>query len=71
MNDLIPGAREPGRLTRFAAVVPDPPNGPSTMDLATIADRQREGGGAPSQRRAARDGRAWSLRWLGRSFVVL
>ena len=29
------------------------PDGPSTMDAATIAERQREGGGAPSQRRPA------------------
>jgi hypothetical protein len=26
---------------------------PSTMDAATIADRHREGGGAPSERRPA------------------
>ena len=68
MNDLIPGAREPGRLTRFAALVPDAPNGPGTMDLATIADRQREGGGAPNQRRPASNGSAWSWRRLMRSF---
>jgi hypothetical protein len=29
------------------------------MDAATIAARQREGGGAPNQRRPAREGSAW------------
>lgn len=48
----IPGAREPGALTTFrsAAVMPVP-HGSCTMDSATIADREREGGGAPDQRR--------------------
>ena len=56
---MIPGAREPGMLTTFgvhALVIPD---SPSTMDAATIAARQREGGGAPNQRRPAREGSAW------------
>jgi hypothetical protein len=56
---MIPGAREPGVLTTFgvhAHVIPDLP---TTMDAATIAARQREGGGAPNQRRPAREGPAW------------
>ena len=56
MSRIVPGAREPGGQTHFAV----PASGPalyvdstSTMDEATIADRQREGGGGPSQRRRA------------------
>ena len=51
---MIPGAREPGRLTTFgvaAAIIPD---WPKTMDAVTTASRQREGGGAPSERRRPR-----------------
>ena len=62
---MIPGAREPGMLTTFgvhALVIPD---SPSTMDAVTIAARQREGGGAPNQRRPAREGSAWTR--LGRT----
>jgi len=54
---LIPGAyerntlpyRQPGSMgaDTSAAV----PIGSSSMDAATIAEREREGGGAPSQRR--------------------
>lgn len=57
-KELIPGEREPGMLTGFgglAANLPGVPQGPGTMDAATIAERQREGGGAPSQRRPARE----------------
>jgi hypothetical protein len=53
----IPGTREPGMLTTFgvpAASGPSVPDGPSTMDAVTTAERQREGGGAPSQRRPRR-----------------
>ena len=54
---LIPGAyerntrtyRQPGAMGADASVAV--PIGPSSMDAATIAERQREGGGAPSQRR--------------------
>lgn len=51
---MIPGQREPGSLTRFAVT----PNVVQTMvdvtmDAAGRADRQREGGGAPSERRPA------------------
>ena len=57
---MIPGAREPGMLTSFRSTAARvlPPAGPSTMDAATIAACQREGGGAPSQRRSA-DERSW------------
>lgn len=54
---MIPGAREPGLLTLFAvpaAHISTVSNGPSTMDAVTTAERQREGGGAPSQRRPVR-----------------
>lgn len=52
---MIPGRRDSGALTRFAA-------GPEairsvggvTMDAATIADRQLEGGGAARERRPVR-----------------
>lgn len=54
---LIPGAyerntlthRQPGSMGADTAVAV--PIGSSSMDAATIADREREGGGAPSQRR--------------------
>jgi hypothetical protein len=52
--EIVPGARESGKLTRFgvpAAGMRIIPDGPSMMDAATIAERQREGGGAPSERR--------------------
>lgn len=51
---IVPGQREPGSLTRFgvpADKMPPIADGPSTLDAATIADREREGGGGPSQRR--------------------
>jgi hypothetical protein len=49
---MIPGKREAGALTRFAVSHPavDYPVD-VTLGAATIADRQREGGGAPSERR--------------------
>lgn len=58
---MIPGTREPGVLTTFG--VPDVviPGGPTTMDAATIAVHQKEGGGAPNQRRRARHSR-WNAR---------
>jgi hypothetical protein len=52
---MIPGPRESGSLTRFTArpeVVHSTPD--VTMDAATIADRQREGGGAARERRPVR-----------------
>jgi len=51
---MIPGAREPGMLTTFGVVAAIIPDWPKTMDAATIASRQREGGGAPSERRRPR-----------------
>ena len=57
---MIPGAREPGALTTFGV----PPvvfrDSPTTMDAATIAARQREGGGAPSERRLPHEGSPWT-----------
>jgi hypothetical protein len=52
-----PGEREPGALTRFR--VPDVnrpalPQRVSTVDAVTTAEHQREGGGAPNQRRPSR-----------------
>ena len=54
---LIPGAYERNTLTHRqpGSMGADPsvavPIGSSSMDAAMIADREREGGGAPSQRR--------------------
>lgn len=48
---MIPGAREPGMLTTFGVPAVTIPDSPCAMDAATIAARQREGGGAPNQRR--------------------
>ena len=45
---MIPGAREPGKLTTFGVVDAIIPDWPKTMDAATTASRQREGGGAPA-----------------------
>jgi hypothetical protein len=56
---MIPGAREPGMLSTFgvpAAIIPDSTN---TMNAATIAARQREGGGAPSERRGPHERSRW------------
>ena len=64
MIRIIPGARETGTKTRFAAPVTGPPayqDSTSTMDAATLADRQREGGGGPSQRRRAGDVPRWKM----------
>ena len=59
MGPLIPGAyernsptsRQPGAVGGSAFGSVTAPMGHSSMDEATIADREREGGGAPSQRR--------------------
>ena len=75
----IPGAREPHALPTGQSSVTGVqiPNGPGTMDAATIAERQREGGGAPNQRRAAAERLGWRglahlLRlWLGRREIGL
>jgi hypothetical protein len=63
-STIVPGAREPGMLTIFGAGAMSRttiPHGPSTIDAVTIAERQREGGGAPSQRRPVRQ----RVRWTG------
>ena len=56
---MIPGAREPGMQVRFGAPPVTVYNSPRTMDAATIAARQREGGGAPNQRRPPRERSLW------------
>jgi hypothetical protein len=56
---MIPGAREAGVLTTFGVPAVILPHSPTTMDAATIAARQREGGGAPSERRGPRPGSMW------------
>jgi hypothetical protein len=58
----IPGARETGMLTTFDISVVDVSrqDEASSMDAVTTAERQREGGGAPSQRRPS--GGPWSAR---------
>ena len=59
---MIPGEREPGLPVRFA-VSPEMPRSmvdARSIDAATIADRQREGGGAPRERRPARVSR-WTM----------
>ena len=67
---MIPGSREPGMLTTFGVPAVIMPDSPSTMDAATIAARQREGGGAPNQRRPTRDWSRWkSLKQALRLFV--
>ena len=62
-SGMIPGEREPGPQTRWggsAAGTQTLADWP--MSAATIADRQREGGGGPNQRRRARAA-VWSRRW--------
>jgi hypothetical protein len=54
VTTIVPGAREPGMLSTFGALDAGMPQGPSTMDAVTTAERQREGGGAPGQRRRLR-----------------
>jgi len=60
----IPGEREPGPQTRFGGsdtgtkILTDWP-----MSAATIADRRREGGGAPSQRRRTSSVSRWMRTW--------
>jgi hypothetical protein len=55
---IVPGLRKSNTVTMpgaFAANVSNIPEGPGTMDAATIAGRQREAGGAPSERRSRRE----------------
>ena len=56
---MIPGAREPGIQVRFGAPPVTVYHSPCTMDAATIAARQREGGGAPSERRPPGERSMW------------
>ena len=59
---MIPGAREPGIPTTLGLhSVVILPVGPSTMDAATIAMHQKEGGGGPDQRRHARHQLWWRV----------
>ena len=46
-----PTFRQPGAMGGSAFGSVTEPTAHSSMDAATIADREREGGGAPSQRR--------------------
>jgi hypothetical protein len=61
---MIPGAREPGIPAAFGqhsvVILLD---GPSTMDAATIAMHQKEGGGGPAQRRLSRQQLPWNA-WV-------
>jgi len=61
---MIPGTREPGVPTTFGQhSVVIHMDGPSTMDAATIAMHQKEGGGGPAQRRRARRQSPWNV-WV-------
>lgn len=61
-QELIPGAyeqrtvtrRQPGSMSGPAFGSAGAPGGPGSMSAATIADREKEGGGALSQRRHGR-----------------
>jgi hypothetical protein len=58
---MIPGARETGNLITFGQhSVLILAQGPSTMDAATIAMHQKEGGGGPAQRRRVRQQSPWN-----------
>jgi len=60
---MIPGAREPGMLTTFGVHAVVFSGAGIAMDAATTAARQREGGGAPNQRRPAREGSLLTHLW--------
>ncbi len=66
---MVPGAFQPEPLIRFARLPLAVVSGDALLDAATVADRQREGGGAPSERRAPGEGgwRGWMGRLLGRA----
>ena len=70
---LIPGAREPGKLTMpgTSAGLAQIPDDPGTMEGATVAERQREGGGAPNQRRPAEGSRSNTTRTMLHSLGVI
>jgi hypothetical protein len=48
-------------LTTFGVQAKLTPQGPSTMDSATIAMHQKAGGGGPDQRRRARAHLWWNV----------
>jgi hypothetical protein len=48
-------------LTTFGVQAKLIPTAPSTMDAATIAMHQKEGGGGPDQRRRARAQSRWHI----------
>jgi hypothetical protein len=59
---MIPGAGEPGIPITFGQhSVVIHLAGPSTMDAATIAMHQKEGGGGPAQRRLRRQQSPWNV----------
>lgn len=60
---MIPGALEPGRLTTFGVEAVVFSGAAIAMDAATIAAHQRAGGGAPNQRRPARNGSLLKEMW--------
>jgi hypothetical protein len=68
---LIPGAREPGMLTMVGTspACAEIPDELGTMDAATVAERQREGGGAPNQRRSAERSR-WNMAHTLHEFLM-
>jgi hypothetical protein len=57
---MIPGARETAPLTTFGVAPVVVEDSLTTLDATTIAARQREGGGAPSERRPPRQGSTWT-----------
>ena len=75
---MFPGRRENGALTRFASGRTGVQTTIDvTVDAALKTDRQREGGGAPSERRPA-DHSRWQVfldavgaRWRGDRTTVL
>jgi hypothetical protein len=60
---MIPAAREPGMLTTFGVHAVVFSGAGIATDAATTAARQREGGGAPNQRRPAREGSLLTDLW--------
>jgi hypothetical protein len=69
---MIPGAREPGMLTTFGVIPRFSTGALGPMDAATIAAHQREGGGAPSERRPAPLGSGWQrLKQLVRVLITV
>lgn len=59
MASMLTTTTPPGMQVRFGAPPVTVYNSPCTMDAVTIAARQREGGGAPNQRRPPRERLTW------------